>query len=494
MSGSPFLDLLHLGWPELFLDLTALIVLALDLLVLRRRPVALRFTFAAALTAVGCAIAILYLLTHAVDGNAFDGMLLANPLTRCIQVLLLAITVAVALSSVRSTFTEHVGEFFLLLLLATTGSMTLIATNDLLVLFVSLELLSLSLYAMAAADKRSRRAAEAGLKYFLFGGMSAAFLLFGFSLLYGATGSTNITVIAASLHTLTPLVAIAIVCTAIGFGFKIAAAPLHFWAPDVYQAAPAPAAAFIASASKIASFLVLFRLLNTAFAPVMGSAAWEHLGIGWAPVIAILAAASMILGNLAALAQTSVRRLLAYSAIAHAGYMLIAMLAGTPQTLAALLYYVFTYSLTIVGIFSIVAIVEEATGSDTLASFNGLSRRAPFVALCLFIFMLSLAGIPPLSGFFAKFFLFAAALHSPAGMNLLWLIVLGIAMSAVSLYYYLRVLKSAFVTKPAAGDGPIAVPWLPQAVIGGLALLTLLLGCAPQLFLSWIQLSILFTP
>jgi NADH-quinone oxidoreductase subunit N len=487
MIASPFLDLLHLAWPELFLDIAALVVVALDLLVLRRRSIALRFSFAAAFTALGCAIAIIALITHPIDGGVFGGILVSSALIRSVQVLILLIAMATALISTRADFTEHVGEFFLLLILATEGALTLVATTDLLVIFVSLELLSLSLYAMSAADKRSKRAAEAGLKYFLFGGMSAAFLLFGFSLLYGATGSTSLPVIAASLHTLTPLVAIAIVMTAIGFGFKVAAAPLHFWAPDVYQSAPAPAAAFIASASKVASFFVFFELLHAALGPVAGSAMWGHFSTGWAPVIAALAAGSMVLGNLGALAQTSVRRLLAYSAIAHAGYMLVAIIAGTPQSLAALLYYVFTYALTTVGLFAIAAIVEHDTGSDSLTSFNGLSRRAPFLALCLFVFLLSLAGIPPLSGFFAKFFLFAAALSSPSGLGLLWLVVLGIAMSAVSLFYYLQVLKRAFVTPPRSGAPEMAVPWFTQAVIGALALLTLLLGCAPHVLLGWFE-------
>ncbi|SEF91270.1 NADH dehydrogenase subunit N [Bryocella elongata] len=487
MIATPFLDLLHLAWPELFLDITALVVVALDLLVLRRRSVALRFSFAAAFTALGCAIAIIAILTRPIDGGVFGGILVGSPLIRTVQVLILLVTIACALISTRSDFTEHVGEFFLLLLLATEGALTLVATTDLLVIFVSLELLSLSLYAMAAADKRSKRAAEAGLKYFLFGGMSAAFLLFGFSLLYGATGSTSLPVIASSLHTLTPLVAIAIVMTAIGFGFKVAAAPLHFWAPDVYQSAPAPAAAFIASVSKIASFFVFFELLHAALGPVAGSAAWGHFGAGWSPVIAVLAACSMVLGNLTALVQTSVRRLLAYSAIAHAGYMLVAMIAGTPESLAALLYYVFTYALTTVGIFALVAIVERNVGSDSLSSFNGLVRRAPFLAICLFIFFLSLAGIPPLSGFFAKFFLFTAALASPGGLGLLWLVILAIAMSAVSLFYYLQVLKRAFVTPAEEGAPEFEVPWFTQAVIGVLALLTLLFGCAPNLLLSWFE-------
>jgi len=475
--------LLQLAMPEVIVVLTALIVLAIDLLFLRSHSTRLRFAVAVGLASAGCIAAILRLYLAPQQANAFNGMFLANPLTNLLQLALLALTIVTLLLSADSTFTEHVGEFALLILLATTGMMFLVGTQDILVIFISLELLSLSLYILTAFDKRCSRSSEAALKYFLFGGMSAAFLLFGFSLLYGLSNSTNLIQIASTIHgSLSPLLVIAIITTIIGFGFKVAAAPFHFWAPDVYQSAPVPAAAFIASASKVASFFIFFQIMTFAFAGVEGSAAWMHLASGWVPVLAAVAALSMLLGNLVAIVQSSTRRLLAYSAIAHAGYMLLGIVAHTQQSLAALLYYVITYALATLGAFAIIGIVEKHSGSDSLSSFDGLSRRAPALSMCLFVFLLSLAGIPPLAGFFAKFYLFVATLNVAPG--LLWLVVLAIAMSAVSLYYYLQVLKRVFVTVPPEHADKIHTPPLTLTIVALLAAAVLLLGCAPHLLLQ----------
>jgi NADH-quinone oxidoreductase subunit N len=404
--------------------------------------------------------------------------------------------------------------------------MFLAATQDLLVIFLSLELLSLSLYILAAFDKASPRSSEAALKYFLFGGISAAFLLFGFSLLYGLANSTSLADIAYAIaHThspgLHPIVAVAIVTAAIGLGFKIAAAPLHFWTPDVYQGAPAPSAALIASGSKVASFFLFFQIAALGLVPAAGSAALRHPARGWVPVLAILAVVSMLLGNLAALRQTSLRRLLAYSAVAHAGTMLIAIAAHTADSLSALLYYVITYALATIGVFAVISAVEQdaeedagpnSAQPDSLNALAGLSRRSPLLSAALAVFILSLAGIPPLAGFFGKFYLFVAALESAP---LLWLVSLAIAMSAVSLYYYLQVLKRAFVSPVSASkkenlssraetgasaragvEGPavpsdtLRAPWLTQALAVALAAAVVLLGCLPHLLLGWIDAAI----
>ena len=270
----------------------------------------------------------------------------------------------------------------------------------------SLELASLSLYILTAFNKRNARSSEAALKYFLFGGMSAAFLLFGFSLLYGLAGSTNLPQIAAALagRGLDPLLLVAIVTTVIGFGFKVAAVPFHLWAPDAYEGAPTPSAAFIASGSKVASFYILAKIMTLGFVGVAGSAVWQGYVSGWTPVIAVMAALSMVLGNLTAIVQSSVKRLLAYSAIAHAGYMLLGVLANTPSSHSALLFYVITYALTVLGAFGVVTVVEEATGGDALVNFAGLSRRAPGLSLCLLVFMLSLARHSAAGGVHRKIF------------------------------------------------------------------------------------------
>ena len=487
MNPINYPQLLQLALPQIIVVVTAFVVMTVDLLFLRKQASRVRFAVAASLAAIGCTVAIAHILLTSGQANILDGTLIANPLTHLVQIAILSLTIFTLLISVDSTFTEHVGEYVLLILLATTGMMFLVASQDLLVIFVSLELLSLSLYTLAAFSKRSGQSWEAALKYFLFGGMSAAFLLFGFSLLYGFSNSTSLQGIAATIQgpALNPFLAIAIVTTAIGLGFKIAAAPFHFWAPDVYQAAPAPSAAFIASGSKVASFFIFFQIVTIGFVGAGGTATLPHLVRGWIPVLALMAAASMLLGNLVAIRQTSLRRLLAYSAIAHAGYMLLAMLAHTQQSLAALLYYVVTYALATLGAFAVISVVEAQKGSDHISHFEGLSRQAPVLSFCLAIFILSLAGIPPLAGFFGKFYLFVTVLASTTRTaDLLWLVALAIAMSAVSLYYYLRVLKAMYVAPPAAAVEELRSPILSQILVAVLAVAVILLGCAPHLLLK----------
>jgi len=268
--------------------------------------------------------------------------------------------------------------------------------------------------------------------------------------------------------------------------------PFHLWAPDAYEGAPTPSAAFIASGSKVASFFIFAKVMMIGFAGAEGSAAWRSFSSGWLPLLATLAALSMVLGNLAAIVQSSVRRLLAYSAVAHAGYMLLGILANGERGLASLLYYAATYGLTALGAFGVVSVIEERAGEDRISAFAGLSRRAPMLACCMMVFMLSLAGIPPLAGFFGKFYLFTAALAAGStSMGLLWLVVLAIAMSAVSLYYYLQVLKQIYVADAAVSAPPIPVPVVHQVVLVLLALSVLLFGCAPDLMLDHIREAIL---
>ncbi|HEY4379832.1 MAG TPA: NADH-quinone oxidoreductase subunit N [Acidobacteriaceae bacterium] len=491
MTPINYTQLLQFALPEVIVVATALIVMAIDLLALRRAPVRLRFSVAATLGSLGCAGAILPILHAPAQANLLDGMLVADPLTHLVQVALLVLTVVTLLLSIESKFTQHIGEFVLLILVATAGMMFLVGSQDLLVIFISLELLSLSLYILAAFSKRSAQSWEAALKYFLFGGMSAAFLLFGFSLLYGLSNSTSLPHIAAAIQvhgaSLNPLLVIAIVTTAIGLGFKIAAFPFHFWAPDVYQGAPAPAAAFTASSSKVASFFIFFQVMALGFAGAEGTASLPHMVRGWIPVLALMAALSMLLGNMVALRQSSLRRLLAYSAIAHAGYMLLGIVAHTQQSLAALLYYVITYALATLGAFAVIAVVEEQKGSDELSNFDGLGKQSPVLSFSLAISILSLAGIPPLAGFFGKFYLFVAVLAStPKPADLVWLVVLAIAMSAVSLYYYLKVLKHVYVMPAPEGTATIQTPLLTKVMLLAIAAGVILLGCAPQLLLKWI--------
>lgn len=502
MIATYYPQLLQLALPEIIVVVAALVALAVDLLFLRESQTDIRFAAAVVIGSLGCVGAILRLVLAPAQANISHGILVANPLTHLVQIALVVLAILTLLLSVESNFTEHTGEFVLLILVATVGMMFLVGSQDLLVIFISLELLSLSLYILTAFDKSHAQSSEAALKYFLFGGMSAAFLLFGFSLLYGFANSTSLPDIASAIRAsyarsprLNPLVAIAIITTVIGFGFKVAAFPFHFWAPDAYQAAPAPGAGFIASSSKVASFFIFFELLAVGFAGAEGSARWLHPVPGWVAVLAIVAVLSMVVGNLVAIVQSSVRRLLAYSAIAHAGYILLALVAHTQQSLAALLYYVITYALATLGAFGVVAAVEQRTGGDRLSDFAGFSRREPVISACMFVFLLSLAGIPPLAGFFGKFYLFAAVLD--AGPGLLWLVILGIAMSAVSLYYYLQVLKRMYVAdpptevaNPTGNAGTIRTPIFCQVIVALIAAAVVWLGCAPHPLVGWIQAAI----
>jgi NADH-quinone oxidoreductase subunit N len=357
--------------------------------------------------------------------------------------------------------------------------MLLVGSEELLVIFIGLELTGLSLYVMAAFDKASRQSAEAGLKYFLFGSTASAFTLFGISLIYGMTGATSLAAIAPKVGTVTPLLAAGLVMTLIGFAFKVAAAPFHLWAPDTYQGAPAPSAAFIASASKVASFVVLGKIVLVGFGPAQGSAGWHAMVAGWSPLLALLAALSILIGNLAALAQTNVRRLLAYSAVAHAGYTLLGLVAGGRDGFSATLFYTTIYAFTLVGAFGVVALVKKETGGDDFLHFAGLRRRSPWLAGCMAVFLLSLAGIPPLAGFFGKFYLFSAALGAGGNYGLLWLVVLALIGSLISFYYYLMVLKVIFVDA-SPSPGPAArLDLFHRATIGLLALLVLFLGLFP---------------
>ena len=489
MTTFNYLDLLHLISPEVIVVIAGLCVLSIDMMFLRDSESRLRNSVAAVLSLTGCAAAIVRILQTPQIANVLDGTLVLGSLSQHIQIALLILTMLTILTFFGSTITEHVSEYLTLILMATVSMMFLVSTQNLLLIFLSLELLSLSLYILTAFNKSSARSADAALKYFVFGGISAAFLLFGFSLLYGLSNSTNLVSIASSIHgsSLDPLLLVAIVMVMVGLGFKVAAAPFHFWAPDVYQGAPAPSAALIASGSKVAGFFIFYQVMVIGLAGAEGSGVWHGYAAGWVPVVAIVAVLSMVLGNLVAIMQASVRRLLAYSAIAHAGYMLLGILSHTDQSLTALLYYAITYALTVLGAFGVVAMVEEGTGGDTLSDFAGLSRRAPVPSLCMLIFLLSLAGIPPLAGFFGKFYLFSAVLTStPGTLGLLWLVVLAIAMSAVSLYYYLKVLKYIYVTDPPAGAAPIRISALRQFVLCLIALSVLLLGCAPNLLLRWL--------
>jgi len=482
-----YTSLLVLLLPEVMVTAGALVVLAMDLGSLRREANATRHVTLAWVSTAFCLAAVFCLIAFGRPVRMDSSMLVLDRLSLLMKLAMLALTVMTVWMTSGTHFTRHVGEYYAILLLATVGMMFLVSTEHLLMIFVALELLSLSLYILTAFDKSDVRAAEAGLKYFLFGGMAAAFTLFGLSLVYGLSGQLSLAGVAAHLGhgAASPLLLVALVMALVGFGFKVAAAPFHLWAPDTYQGAPLPTAAFVASGSKVASFFILAKVVMLGFASAAGDGGYGAFVAGWIPLVAVAAALSVILGNLAALAQSSVRRLLAYSAVAQAGYILVGLAGNSPAGMASVLYYAVTYALTIMGAFGVVGWVQAQTGRDDMAAFAGLSRRAPVISFCMLIFLLSLAGIPPLAGFFGKFYLFTAALEGSQGnLGLLWLVILAVAMSAVSLYYYLKILKQIYVVETPAIAGAGEVPPALPVIIGITAATVIVFGCLPGLLLD----------
>jgi len=506
-----YADLFRVMLPETALEVASLLVLFVDLAFLRKAALQTRVMSAVLLAVIGCGAAVIALPFQAFGGLTYPGsidlMLSSGGYTAIAQMGILTLTVLTLFLLVGSDFTQHVGEYVAVVLMAATGGLLVSAAQDLLVIFVGLELLSLGLYILTAFAKKSGKSAEGAIKYYLFGGMSAAFLLFGFSYLYGLSGSTNLHRMILGLYRphaaeMAPLLYVALVMIAAGLGFKVAAVPFHLWAPDTYEGAPAPAAAFIASVSKVASFALLIGISTATWHLFDGmhggrvslsvgfhmQAPHVYLGFrnAWNEILIVLAVASMVLGNFAALAQTSVRRLLAYSAIAHAGYILLglAFFSYSSQSAQAILYYILTYGLTAVGAFGAVAVVERAGGTDRMDAFLGLVKRNRLLAAVMMVLFLSLAGIPPLVGFWAKFNLFAAVLSVyPTGIGI-GLVALAVAMSAVSLYYYLQVLKRVFVM-PGVDETPVKANAVTMGVLVVIALAVVILGCLPGLLQTW---------
>lgn len=342
---------------------------------------------------------------------------------------------------------EH-GEFYLLLLVATLGMNLMASAADLIMLYLAIETTSLPLYVMAGSMTRDQNSTEAGIKYFLFGAMTSAIMLYGFSLLYGFAGTTNLYAMAGLFRTNDVWVLLSLTLVMVGFGFKVSAVPMHFWAPDVYEGAPTPVAGFLSTASKAAGFAVLMRVMMAAFPNIMPS---------WTILVAILSAASMIVGNVLALVQKNIKRLLAYSSIAQAGYILLGVASANDIGYAGATFYLLSYLVTNLAAFGIVALVGRNLGSDSLDAYAGLHRRNPGLAMALLVAFLSLGGIPPFSGFVGKLLVIGASIQ--AGM--VWLAVLAVITSVVGLYYYLNVLRIAFGGKPVenAWPLPVTVPW-----------------------------------
>jgi NADH-quinone oxidoreductase subunit N len=446
----------------------------------------------AGLTLAGLAVAaVLTAWNWDLERVAFEGAVSLDGITRYARAVLLAVGVLATLMVTQGDSREgepddSPPEVYPLLLFALLGMVLLAAASDLLVVFIALEILSLSLYVLAGQTRR-QAAEEAAMKYFLLGAFSSAFLLYGIALAYGATGTTNLVGIARASVDPTrdgTLLLAGVGLLAVGFCFKVSAVPFHMWTPDVYQGAPTPVAAFMAAATKVAAFAVFLRV----FAGALGG-----LVVSWRPVIAAVAVLTMLVGAALAVVQTDLKRMLAYSSISHAGYLLVGLAAAAtvPAAVSASLFYLLVYAFMVMGAFMVVQYVSRLGPPDddairersSLDDYRGLARRHPWAAGLLAVFMLALTGIPPLSGFWAKYYVFLAGIEA----GLTWLVVVAVISSVISAFFYLRVLVVAYLQEPVGDAGAEAAPGRTPAL--GLALglaggLTVAIGLAPEALIS----------
>ena len=362
------------------------------------------------------------------------------------------------------------GEYYFLILCATLGMMIMAAGIDLITMFIGLETMAVSFYILTGFIKPNQRSNEAAVKYFLLGAFSLGILLYGMSLMYGLSGTTSLRDMALAFPRLGRdlRLVLAVILVVAGMGFKIAAVPFHMWAPDVYEGAPTPVTAFLSVGSKAASFAMLLRIFLEGL---------PSMAPDWRLLFEVLSIVTMTMGNLAALTQTNLKRMLAYSSIAHAGYVLIGVVAGTPRGVSAMLIYLLIYSFMQLGAFAIIVLMRRRdVVGDELKDFSGLSFRNPLAAFAMLLFMLSLGGIPPTAGFMGKFWLFGAAIDA----GYYGLAVIGVLNSAISLYYYIRIVVFMYLKKEAIGSEPVASPSLTVALAVAIAA-TLVLGVYPRI-------------
>ena len=374
------------------------------------------------------------------------------------------------------------GEYYALMLFALAGMMLMATASDLLVIFLALEVLSLAVYVLTGIRRESAVATEAAFKYFLLGAFSSAFFLYGIAFTYGVTGSTRLdrigSLMAAGAAAPTPMQRIAVGLLLVGFAFKVSAVPFHMWTPDAYEGAPPAVTGFMSTGVKAAAFAAFVRVFLSAFAPLRDE---------WAVLVWVMAAATMILGTVVGVAQSSVKRMLAYSSIAHGGYLLAALLAANDVGKGAVLFYLLAYAVTNLGAFGVIALLETPDrANDQIRDYAGLSNTHPWLAALMTVFLLSLGGFPPMAGFIAKWYVFSAAVK--AGYT--WLAIIGVLTSVVSVFFYLRVVVMMYMTSP---ESPTAVPTVPK--IAGLAIvvsavLIFYLGILPTRVLDWAAASI----
>jgi NADH-quinone oxidoreductase subunit N len=454
--------------PELVLTGGALLVLVADVLLPRRSGNALAWV---TLLVIGATLASLvpFATSHV---EVAHGLIAVDQFALFFKVVFLIAAAMTVLMSVRYLEVEGAspGEYYFLVLCATLGMMIMAGGIDLITIFIGLETMAVSFYILAGFLKPNQRSNEAAVKYFLLGAFSLGLLLYGMSLMYGLSGTTNLRAMTAAFagQEKDPRLVLAVILVVAGVGFKIAAVPFHMWAPDVYEGAPTPITAFLSVGSKAASFAMLIRIFIEGLSTM--SADWRLL-------FYVLSIATMTVGNFAALTQSNVKRILAYSSIAHAGYLLIGIVAGTTRGVTATLVYLMVYSFMQLGAFAVVVLLRRAdVVGDELKDFGGLAFRNPFAAFAMLLFMLSLGGIPPTAGFMGKFWLFSAAIDA----QYYGLAVIGVLNSAVSLYYYIRIVVFMYLKKDTMGSQPMMGRPLTLALAVAVVA-TLILGVYPRL-------------
>lgn len=474
-----FIDLnLGLARPEIFLAIAALALLVIGVSLGDRHTRLIAWASIVALV-----VAIILTISDSADGLAFHGLFIADDFARFAKVLSFG---AAALAITMSLdYAEREGmarfELPLLMLLASLGMALMISANDLISLYVGLELQSLALYVVAAIRRDTIKSTEAGLKYFVLGALSSGMLLYGSSLIYGFTGSTSFSVLAASLTgeaSLGLIIGIVFLCA--GLAFKVSAVPFHMWTPDVYEGAPTPITAFFAAAPKVAAITLFSRVLVGPFGDLVGQ---------WQQIIIFIAVASMILGAVAAIGQKNIKRLMAYSSIGNVGYALVGLASGTQEGISGLLTYMAIYVAMTIGAFAVIlAMRRKGEAVEEISDLAGLSRSQPGLAYALAIFMFSMAGIPPFAGFFGKLFVFMAAIQ--AGLNLV--AVIGVLASVVSAFYYIRIIKVMFFDQPTEAFDRIS-PTLRLVLIATVFVITFgFLAGSPFFDLSANAASVLF--
>ena len=460
--------------PEILLLLLAGIILVVGLTSQRSSGLLLSWLTALGLTGI-LIVTLLFGRPGENEVLIFGGMLRHDWMAFSFKVLFLFAAAMTALLSADVEGVEDRGEYYALLVVATLGMSLMASSADMIMLFLAIETTSIPLYILAGFKKGDDKSTEAGLKYFLFGALTSAVMLYGFSLLYGFSGDTNIYRLSEAMHAgaVSPwLIGGMAVLVLVGFSFKISAVPFHFWAPDVYEGAPTPITAFISTASKAAGFAVLLRFMLAVFPAIEAE---------WVTLVAIIATATMTVGNLLALPQTNIKRLLAYSSIAHAGYAMIGLVALSSFGTASVIFYLIGYVVTNIAAFAVVILFARSVGSDEIVDYAGLSRRSPGLALVLLVALLSLGGMPPLAGFVAKFYVFAAAVES----GWIWLAFVGVLNAIIGLYYYMTILKVVYLYRSEDEDKPIAIPRSYALVLVICVIAILAIGTLSAPWLDW---------